>query len=61
MLLAACGLAASADERRALAEIEATLRPGIEALYEVPEARYEVPAPVFRADPELTPWDEGGR
>lgn len=56
ILLAACGLAPSVDEERALAEIHASLAPGIEAMHALSEARYEVPATVFRADPELSSW-----
>jgi hypothetical protein len=55
-MLAAAGLAPSADERVALTAMYAQFKPGVEALYAVPEARYEAPALVFQAAPKLAEW-----
>jgi hypothetical protein len=55
-MLAAAGLAPTAQERAALGEMYAMFKPGVEALYAVPEARYEAPALVFQAAPKLTAW-----
>jgi hypothetical protein len=55
-MLAAAGLAPSPEERAALGEMYAMFKPGVEALYAVPEARYESPALVFQAAPKLAEW-----
>jgi hypothetical protein len=55
-MLAAAGLTTSAEERERLLEMYALFRPGVEALYAMPEARYEAPALVFQAEPKLTAW-----
>jgi hypothetical protein len=55
-MLAAAGLSVTPDERERLLEMYAIYRPGIEALYALPEARYEAPALVFQAEPKLTAW-----
>lgn len=57
-MLSAAGLSLPPDERRALLELYRQYRPRVEALYAVPEARYEAPALVFDAAPKLTPWRE---
>jgi hypothetical protein len=55
-MLDAAGLNPSAGERASLAALYGVFKPGVEALYALPEARYEVPALVFQAAPKLTPW-----
>lgn len=55
-LLAAAGLSPEPAEREELIATYAMLKPVVEALYGVSEARYEVPALVFQAAPKLTPW-----
>jgi hypothetical protein len=57
-MLAAAGLRLPADDRRALVELYRQYRPRVDALYEVPEARYEAPAQVFQAAGNLKRWDE---
>lgn len=49
-LLAAAGLSPSAAEFEAICAGYPYLRAGIDALYQVPEARYADPALRFRAD-----------
>ena len=55
-MLAAAGLSPGATEREDLIATYAKFKPAVEALYAVPEARYEAPALVFQAAPKLTPW-----
>jgi hypothetical protein len=55
-MLAAAGLTVAADERERLLEMYAIYRPGIAALYDLPEVRYEAPALVFQAEPKLQAW-----
>lgn len=55
-MLAAAGLSLGANEREDLIAFYAMFRPVVDALYAVPEARYEVPAFVFQAAPKLAPW-----
>jgi hypothetical protein len=55
-MLGAAGIAPTSDERERLIEMYAMYRPGIEALYAIPEVRYEAPALVFHADPKLAEW-----
>lgn len=55
-MLADAGIVPGAADRERLLAGYAMLKPGVEALHAMPEARYEVPALVFPADPELTPW-----
>jgi hypothetical protein len=55
-MLSAAGLNPSPEEREALAKMYATFKPGIDALYAMPEARYEAPALVFLAAPKLQAW-----
>ncbi|MDQ8044419.1 MAG: hypothetical protein AAGC46_00180 [Solirubrobacteraceae bacterium] len=55
-LLAAAGVDPSAAERETLTEMYAMFKGGVELIHAMPEARYEVPALVFEADPELTEW-----
>lgn len=55
-MLDAAGIKPSAEERDQLLEAYALHRPGVAALYEVPDARYEVPALVFQAEPKLAQW-----
>jgi hypothetical protein len=55
-MLAAAGLSPEATEREDLIATYAMFKPVVEALYAVPEARYEAPALVFQAAPKLTPW-----
>jgi hypothetical protein len=55
-MIAAAGLSMTPEERERLLEMYALYRPGIEALYALPEARYEAPALVFQAAPKLTAW-----
>lgn len=55
-MLAAAGLSPDATEREHLIAAYAMFKPVVEALYAVPEARYEVPALLFPAAPKLTPW-----
>jgi hypothetical protein len=56
VLLALAGLDPDDDEREQLAATYATMRPGVEALYAMPEARYEAPALVFQAAPKPERW-----
>lgn len=55
-MLGAAGIAPTPEEREQLLDMYTLYRPGIEALYALPEARYEAPALVFQADPKLTQW-----
>jgi hypothetical protein len=55
-MLSAAGLDPSAEEREALGKMYATFKPGIDALYAMPEVRYEAPALVFQAAPKLQAW-----
>ena len=55
-MLAAAGLNPEATEREDLIATYAMFKSVVEALYAMPEARYEVPALVFQAAPKLTPW-----
>lgn len=55
-MLEAAGLDPSAEEREALGKMYATFKPGIDALYAMPEVRYEAPALVFQAAPKLQAW-----
>lgn len=54
--LAAAGVDPSDDERAALVELYATVKPGVEALYALRGVRYESPALVFQAAPKLDDW-----
>jgi hypothetical protein len=56
-MVAALGIVPTVDERVQLVRIYEAFRPLVDALYEVPETRYEFPALVFRAMPELESWD----
>lgn len=56
VMLAAAGLDPSPDERTQMAELYAAFKPGVEAMYALPECKYEVPALVFEADPSLAEW-----
>ncbi len=55
-MLDAAGLAPSPAEREQLLAMYERFKPGVEALYALPEARYEAPALVFQAEPKLTAW-----
>jgi hypothetical protein len=55
-MLSAAGLDPSPEEREALGQMYATFKPGIDALYAMPEVRYEAPALVFQAAPKLQAW-----
>jgi hypothetical protein len=55
-MITAAGLSPSAAEREGLIATYSGFKPLVDALYAVPEARYEVPALVFQAAPKLTPW-----
>ncbi|HEY4277848.1 MAG TPA: hypothetical protein VGM91_06495 [Conexibacter sp.] len=55
-MMTAAGLAPSESERAALITMYEQFRPGVEALYALPEARYESPALVFQAAPPLAVW-----
>jgi hypothetical protein len=55
-MLSAAGLNPSPEEREALSKMYATFKPGLDALYALPEARYEAPALVFQAAPKLQAW-----
>lgn len=55
-MLSAAGLDPSAEEREALGALYATFKPGVDALYALPEVRYEAPALVFQAAPKLAAW-----
>lgn len=55
-MLGAAGITPAPDEREQLLEMYALYRPGVEALYALPEARYEAPALIFQADPKLAEW-----
>jgi hypothetical protein len=55
-MLDAAGIVAAPAEREQLHALYARFKPGIDALYALPEARYEAPALVFQAEPKLTPW-----
>jgi hypothetical protein len=56
VMLAAAGIDATPEERVKLGEMYALFKPGMDALYAVPEARYEAPALVFQAAPKLAAW-----
>ncbi|HEY6760393.1 MAG TPA: hypothetical protein VI318_12920 [Baekduia sp.] len=56
VLLAAAGLEPDAGERAALHAMHAAFAPGLDALYALPEARYEVPALVFDARTPEPGW-----
>jgi hypothetical protein len=55
-MLASAGLTPAPEERVALGELYATFKPGVDALYALPAARYEAPALVFQAAPKLDAW-----
>jgi hypothetical protein len=55
-MLDAAGLHPATEERAALGRLYATFKPGIDALYALPEVRYEAPALVFQAAPKLDAW-----
>jgi hypothetical protein len=55
-MMVAAGLSPSESERAALITMYEQFRPGVEALYALPEARYESPALVFQAAPPLAVW-----
>jgi hypothetical protein len=55
-MLGVAGLSPSDGERERLHQMYAVFKPGIEALYALPEARYEAPALVFQAAPKLAAW-----
>ncbi|MCW2953110.1 MAG: hypothetical protein JWQ48_2280 [Conexibacter sp.] len=55
-MLDAAGLSPAPAEREQLLQMYALFKPGVEALYALPEARYEAPALVFQAEPKLTAW-----
>jgi hypothetical protein len=55
-MLAAAGLDPSPAERQEMVTMYEAFKPGVEALYAVPEARYEDPALVFLAQPPLDVW-----
>lgn len=56
VMLAAAGLNPSPEERTGMLELYATFKPGVDAMYALPECKYEVPALVFQADPTLAEW-----
>jgi hypothetical protein len=56
VMLDAAGLSAAPQEREQLLAMYEMFKPGVEALYALPEARYEAPALVFQAEPKLTAW-----
>ena len=56
-MVGALGVVPTIDERRRLVQMYEAFRPLVDALYQVPETRYEFPALVFRAMPELESWD----
>jgi hypothetical protein len=55
-LIARAHLAPTETELEAFAKSYLMLRAGIDSLYAVPEARYEVPALVFGAEPTFEDW-----
>jgi murein DD-endopeptidase MepM/ murein hydrolase activator NlpD len=55
-MLDAAGLSPAPAEREQLLQMYNLFKPGVEALYALPEARYEAPALVFQAEPKLTAW-----
>ncbi len=55
-LLAAAGIAPTAAEREQMVGMYAMYKPGIAAMYALPEVRYEAPALVFQAEPKLAEW-----
>lgn len=57
-MLDAAGLAPDEEARMAVATLYAALRPGVDALYELPEIRSESPALGFAAAPPLDSWSE---
>lgn len=54
--LAAAGVELPAERMEALLGTYERLAPGLQALYEMPGARYESPALVFEAAPKLERW-----
>jgi hypothetical protein len=55
-MLAPAGIALSSEERGQLLEMYAQFRPGVAALCEIPEVRYEAPALAVQAEPKLAEW-----
>jgi Asp-tRNA(Asn)/Glu-tRNA(Gln) amidotransferase A subunit family amidase len=55
-MLALAGIAATPKDRDELFDLYAQIRPNVEALYAVPQARYQVPALTFSAQPKLKDW-----
>jgi hypothetical protein len=58
-LIAIAGLSPSVNDREAMLRMYETLAPRVRALYDVAEARYEQPAPVFRATPDPSGFETG--
>jgi hypothetical protein len=57
-MLAAAGLVPTQSELSQIVTMYEGLKPRIEALYAVPEARYESPALVFAPRPKLGSWNQ---
>jgi hypothetical protein len=55
-MLDAAGLDPDPAEREEMRAIYEQFKPGVEALYALPQARYESPALVFQAEPLLRGW-----
>jgi hypothetical protein len=55
-MLGAAGITPTSEEREQLLDMYALYRPGIDAMYALPEVRYEAPALVFQAEPKLAEW-----
>lgn len=58
VMLAAAGITVSAKERQRLTDMYGMHRPGIAAMYALPDVRYESPALVFQAAPNLDTWGD---
>lgn len=56
VMLESAGISLTAEDREGLLAMYAVCRPGIQAMYALPEARYESPALVFQAQPKLANW-----
>jgi hypothetical protein len=57
-LLQAAGLDVSPADRARLLRGYTALKPSVESLYALPEARHESPALLFSAEPHLADWWE---
>jgi hypothetical protein len=57
-LLAVAGISADDEALAELTRVYPVFRAALDTLYTVPEARYESPAPVFRASGTYVDWHD---